>query len=436
MIIVDNALVRREAENRPILYGLSGVGFIGRGILNQGRHHRGLRCAAVCNRTISTALSTLRDAGVEKVEPVSSLDAFDQAVRSGSVAVTDDPALLCSSASIECVIEATGHVEYGARVVTTAIEHGKQVVLLNAELDGTVGPILKAKADKAGVIYTGCDGDQPAVEMNLFRFVSGLGLDPLLCGSIKGLHDPYRNPATQESFARRWGQSAAMVTSFADGTKVSFEQAIVANATGMRVAKRGMSGLVHAGHVDELPGRYDVDELRALGGVVDFVVGARPSPGVFLLAAARDSTQSRFLRLGKLGEGPLYCFYVPYHLTALEAPVTVARAVDFGDAAIAPAAGPVVDVIALAKRDLRSGEVIDGLGGYMAYGACENHDTAREQGLLPMGMAEGSVLRHHVGRDAAIRIEDVIYPPGRLVDALLAEQDETFPQNGARRDAV
>ena len=164
--------------------------------------------------------------------------------------------------------------------------------LMNAELDGTVGPILKVYADKAGVILTASDGDQPGVQMNLYRFVHGIGLTPLVCGNIKGLQDPYRNPTTQEGFAKKWGQNPHMVTSFADGTKISFEQAIVANATGMCVEQRGMRGGDHDGHVDELcsNGRYDVDKLRQLGGVVDYVVKARPGPGVFVWQ--RTTTQS------------------------------------------------------------------------------------------------------------------------------------------------
>ena len=146
---------------------------------------------------------------------------------------------------------------------------------MNAELDGTLGPMLKLRADRAGVVYSASDGDQPGVQMNLYRFVRAIGVTPLVCGNIKGLHDPYRNPTTQEGFARRWGQNPYMVTSFADGTKISFEQATVANATGMTVARRGMLGHEHHGHVDELTERYDVDELRELGGIVDYVVGAQ-----------------------------------------------------------------------------------------------------------------------------------------------------------------
>ena len=145
------------------------------------------------------------------------------------------------------MLEVTGAVGFAARVVLDAIAHGKHAIVMNAELDGTLGPLLKVYADRAGVVYTASEGDQPGVQMNLYRFVRGIGVTPLLCGNVKGLHDPYRNPTTQEGFARRWGQNPYMVTSFADGTKISFEQATVANATGMTVARRGMLGFVHDG---------------------------------------------------------------------------------------------------------------------------------------------------------------------------------------------
>jgi predicted homoserine dehydrogenase-like protein len=175
---------------------------------------------------------------------------------------------------------------------------------MNAELDGTVGPILKIKAEQNGVIFSGSDGDQPGVEMNLYRFVKSIGLTPLVCGNIKGLQDPYRNPTTQKGFAEKWGQKPEMVTSFADGTKISFEQAIVANATGMRVKSRGMSrGFEWKQHIDGLTRHYDVDELKQLGGIVDYVVGAIPGPGVYVFATIDDPKQKHYLNLYKLGEG-------------------------------------------------------------------------------------------------------------------------------------
>ena len=271
MIIVDRLLRQREAEGKPVRVGMIGAGFMARGVANQIVNSvPGMKLVAVANRTMNRAVQAYTEAGVEEIAFVGSQKALDNCIATGRPAVTQDPMLLCAADGIDCLIDATGAVEHGAQVTMQAIAYGKHVVTMNAELDGTVGPILKRHADKAGVILTGCDGDQPGVQMNLYRFVRSIGLTPLLCGNIKGLQDPYRNPTTQKGFAERWGQNAAMVTSFADGSKISFEQAIVANATGMSIAKRGMLGLDHTGHVDELTKVYDVDMLR------DYLVRVEP----------------------------------------------------------------------------------------------------------------------------------------------------------------
>ena len=217
-----------------------------------------------------------------------------------------------------------------------------------------------------------------------------------------------------------------MVTSFADGTKVSFEQAIVANAHGLTVPKRGLNGWDHTGHVDELTTRYDVDDLRERGGIVDYVVGARPGPGIYVLGTHDDPRQRHYLELYKLGTGPLYSFYTPYHLCHFEVPNTIARAVDFADAALAAPAGPRVDVVATAKQDLGAGHTVDGLGGYDTYGVAESTPVTRAEGLLPMGVAEGCVLTRDVPKDAVLTYADVTLPPGRLVDQLRDEQEKLF----------
>jgi predicted homoserine dehydrogenase-like protein len=327
---------------------------------------------------------------------------------------------------LDCIVDVTGAVEFGARVTVAAIERGLPVVTMNAELDGTVGPLLAHQARAAGVVLTGCDGDQPGVQANLIRFVRGLGVTPLVAGNIKGLQDEYRTPTTQKAFAERWGQDPYMVTSFADGTKISFEQAIVANAFGLTVPKRGMNGWDHEGHVDELTGHYDVDELRELGGVVDYVVKAKPSPGVFVLGTHEDPKQRHYLELYKLGQGPLYSFYTPYHLCHFEVPNSVVRAVDFADAALTPPAGPRVDVVATAKHDLEAGQALDGLGGYDTYGVAESSVVTRSENLLPMGVAEGCVLKRNVAKDEVLTYADISLPPGRLVDQLREEQEKLF----------
>ena len=435
MIIVDRLLRQRETDGKPVRVGMIGAGFMARGVANQIVNSvPGMRLVAIANRTLNNAVRAYTEAGVEEVAFVGTQKALENCIRTNRPAVTQDPMLLCAADGIDCLIDATGAVEHGAQVTMQAIAYGKHVVTMNAELDGTVGPILKRHADKAGVILTGTDGDQPGVQMNLWRFVKSIGLTPLLCGNIKGLQDPYRNPTTQEGFAKRWGQNPYMVTSFADGTKISFEQAIVANATGMTVAKRGMTGIEHPGHVDELTGSYDVEMLRELGGIVDYVVGSKPGPGVFVLATHDDPKQRHYLNLYKLGEGPLYSFYTPYHLCHFEVPLSVARVVLCGDAVLQPLGGPLVDVVATAKTDLKAGTVIDELGGYHTYGQAEAYDASRADRLLPMGLAEGCKLLRDVKKDDVLTYADVEVPEGRLVDQLRAEQDEAFP--GAEHGGV
>ena len=427
MIIIDTALRRREAEGRPIRVGMIGAGFMARGIANQIVNSvPGMRLVAIANRTVGNAERAFVEAGGAPVR-VERLADLEDAIAAGRASVTADPDLLTDAESIDCLIEVTGAIEYGARVTMRAFEQRKHVVSMNAELEGTLGPILKQYADRNGVIYTASDGDQPGVQMNLYRHVVGIGLTPLVLGNIKGLQDPYRTPATQRGFAEKWGQKPEMVTSFADGTKISYEQATVANATGMRVLQRGMSnGLDWPGHVDELTRHYDVEALRRIGGAVDYVVGAKPNPGVYCLAAHDDPKQRHYLNLYKLGEGPLYSFYTPYHLCHFEVPFSVARVVDFGDAVMQPRAGLMVDVVTIAKTDLEAGTVLDGIGGYHAYGTAENADVAAREGLLPMGLSEGARLRRSVRRDEALTRADVELPEHRLADRLRAEQDARF----------
>ena len=233
MIIVDSALAKRAADGAPpIRVGMIGAGFMAAGVVLQiNTAFRGqMQVTAIANRTPAKAVQAYADAGQEGAVICDTAASLAAAIEAGKPAVTEDPMLVATSPHVDVFLEVTGAVEDALPLVLAAIEHGKHIVLMNAELDGTVGPLLKAKADKAGVVYTNVDGDQPGVEQNLYRFVKGIGVRPVLCGNIKGLQDPYRTPTTQAGFAKQWGQKPSMVTSFADGTKISFEQAIVANA--------------------------------------------------------------------------------------------------------------------------------------------------------------------------------------------------------------
>lgn len=429
MIIVDRALEKRSREGNPIRVGMVGAGFMGRGIALQILSSvPGMKLVGISSRHLEASKRAYSQAGVGEVRVVENASQMEDAISRDQYTICEDPSLLCQADNIDALIEVTGAVEFGAHVALKAIEHGKHLIMMNAELDGTIGPILKVYADRAGVIITNADGDQPGVILNLYRFVKGIGVKPVLCGNIKGLQDPYRNPTTQEEFARKWKQKPHMVTAFADGSKISFEQAIVANATGMRVGTRGMYGPKPppGTPIQEAVNLFPLEPLLHGPGIVDYVVGMVPSPGVFVLGVHSHPMQQHYLNLFKLGSGPLYCFYTPYHLCHFEVPNTVARAVLFHDAAIAPLGPPCVDVVTTAKIDLQAGQVLDGIGFYMTYGQCENADIVHADNLLPIGLAEGCRLKRDVSKDEVLTFSDVDVPQGRLCDRLWAEQNAYF----------
>ena len=435
MLIVDTALERLESEGRSIRVAVIGAGFQGAAIVRQiTRFTKGMRVVGLANRNRLKATGILSNLSLEFVECEGAAE-IAKGLDSGRVVATNDAVSLAEADGVDVVVEVTGSVGHAAAVALAAINAGKHFINMNAELDGTLGPLLAHRAQAAGVIYSFSDGDQPGVQMNLFRFVRGIGAKPVLCGNIKGLHDPYRNPQTQREFAEKWGQKPAMVASFADGTKISFEQAVVANGTGFRVARRGMLGPDFSNGDPTAPLVPLEDTIQAFAdvlgqagtGLVDYVVGARPGPGVFVLATMDDPRQRHFLNLYKLGMGPYYCFQTPYHLCHFEVPNSVARAALFTDPVLRPSAGPVVGVVASAKKDLAPGETITEFGGFEAYGVAENYDVIESQRLLPMGLALGTRLVRSVGRDQVLTWEDVSLPQGSLAVDLYQEQRALFP---------
>ncbi len=266
MFIVDTALEKRVADGNPIKIGIVGAGYSGRTIAYQIiTACPGLRVAAISNRTLSAAKGAYARADVHEPKTVETVAELDHAISAHQYAVSDDASILCRSQRIDAIIEATGTIEFGSQVVTEALDNGKHVVLSNVELDATVGPALKARAERAGLVISNSDGDEPGVAMNLIRFVKSIGLEPVVAGNLKGLYDPYRTPETQQAFADAHNQKPTTMTSFADGTKLSMELAVLANATGFRVGKRGMHGPSLA-HVNDSAGFYR-DKLTE-GGMV------------------------------------------------------------------------------------------------------------------------------------------------------------------------
>jgi predicted homoserine dehydrogenase-like protein len=425
MIVVDTALAKREAEGRPLRVGLVGAGYMGRGIAMHFLEPLvGMRLVAVSNRTIADAARAYVQGGIEDTRTVSSVRDLESAIAAGKPAITDDAMMLCQADGIDVLIESTGEIEFGAHIAMEAIRHRKHVVLMNAEMDATIGPILKVHADRQGVVITNTDGDEPGVAMNLVRFVRGVGYRPVAAGNLKGMIDPYRTPETQKAFAEKYHQKPRMITSFADGTKLSMECAILTNSTGFRVGRRGMYGPKCA-HVKEAIGAFPVEQLMA-GGLVDYLLGAEPHTGAWVLAYTENPIKRQYMNYFKMGDGPFYVFYTPYHLPHVQIVDTVARAGLFADATVAPIGAPVCDVLTVAKKDLTSGETLDGIGGFTCYGTIDNADVVRREALLPMGLSEGCKLKRDIPKDQAICTDDVVFPSGRLCDALRQEQDRHF----------
>ncbi len=340
--------------------------------------------------------------------------------------------ILTSCSAIDLIVEVTGSVEPATRVVLHAFEHCKSVVLVNAELDSFIGPILKAKADQAGVVLTHTDGDEPGVAMTLLRYLRTCGLRPVAAGNLKGMVDYYRNPETQKAFAEKNDQDVKKVTSFADSTKLSMEATVLANATGFHVGRRGMYGPA-CKEVREMANLLPADQMLSTG-LVDYALGASPYTGAFVIVHEDSPLKKTQLAYYKLGDGPFFVFYTPFHLPHIQIASTIGRAVIHRDPTVAPVGGPVCEVLAVAKRDLKAGERLDGIGGFSTYGLVENSHTARATSALPIALSENCLVVRDVPKDQALTLADVVLPAGLLVETLWREQMARW--SGAALDAL
>src|SRR6266702_3081943 len=414
---IDTALQNRETTGQPIRVGMIGAGATGRAIaLQLATPVPGMRLVAISNRTPEHGERAFREAGVEKWSRADSAHQAEAAISKGTPVLTDDPSVLTHCGAIDIILEVTGTVEPAARVVLDAFDYGKHVVLVNAELDSLIGPILKAKADRAGVVLTHTDGDEPGVAMTLLRYLRGLGLRPVAAGNIKGMVDYYRNPDTQRAFAEKNDQDVKKVTSFADSTKLSMEATVLANATGFHAGRRGMYGPA-CKDVRDMANLLPADQMLSTG-LVDYALGASPYTGAFVIVHEDSPLKKVQLAYYKLGDGPFYVFYTPFHLPHIQIASTIGRAVILRDPTVAPIAGPVCEVVTVAKRDLKAGERLDGIGGFCVYGLVDNSFVAREASALPIALSEGCIMRHEVAKDKVLTFADVVSPAGRLTEAL------------------
>jgi predicted homoserine dehydrogenase-like protein len=420
-------LIERERSGQPISVGLVGAGQMGTGLVSQVAGMRGMGVTAIADISLERARAALTAIGVadEQIVETSSATSADEALHAGKRVITKRADLLPLLSGVEAIVEATGIPDLGARIAWSSILARKHVVLLNVETDVTVGPLLHRTAQATGVVYTGAAGDEPAATLEIYNFARTLGLEVVCAG--KGKNNPLDRSATPETLAaraRQVGASPKMLCSFVDGTKTMVEMAALANATGLRLDKRGMHGPDIS--VKELP---QVFSTRAQGGildqtgVVDYAIGD-VAPGVFVVFTTTRPVVVDELRYLKMGNGPNWVLYRPYHLTSLETPLSVARAGLNPDATIQPTHGLVTVVLTVAKRTLRAGEKIDGIGGFTVYAGVDLAEVAREEGLLPLGLAQGATLRRDVEPGQVIRYADVDLDDSQTVVHLRRLQDQ------------
>ena len=426
MIIVDTAIAKRIAENKPVRVAMVGAGYSAKHICSQIQSSFPvIHLAVIANRTPEHARKVYEIAGVDSVDQISTVSELDNVIAKRTYAVTDDPNVIFDCEQIDAVIETTGEVEFGAWVALKSIKSGKHTVVLNCEMDATVGPLLKTYADAQGVVYSNTDGDEPGVASNLARFVKTIGLEVVGAGNLKGFYDVHRTPETQREFAEKNNQKPHMMTSFVDGTKLSMELTVLANGLGFGVGKRGMHGPA-CDDVRSCLEHFPKDAFAPGRGVVDFLLGASPYTGAFVVGHTEHPLKQEYLQYLKMGDGPYYVFYTPFHLPQLEIPITVCRAVLLVDATVTPLGRPYCEAAAIAKKDLKVGDVLDGIGGYTAYALIDNFETSLDEGLLPMGVSQNCRMLRDVPIDRPITYSDVELPKGRQIDDLRREMVQKF----------
>ncbi len=425
--MIQEDLAKLEAEGRPIRVAVSGAGWIGSGFVTQVSHVKGMQVDVLADTDINLARKALLVTGVASDDLVEtdSPGIAEDALRNGKKVISGSYALAAQLDSIDIVADITPSPATGAETAYACIQCAKDIVLVNIEADVTVGRILHKLAQEAGVLYTVSSGDEPGCLMELWEFVTTLGYEPIVIG--KGKNNPLdssANPDLVAESARKTNKDPFQVASYVDGTKTMFEMTCAANATGCRPMQRGMFGPQAT-----LENVSEIFALEEDGGItkeprsVDFVQGSSMAGGVFITVRIEDQRICEDLEYLKVGKGKYYTFFRPYHLWFLEAPISVARAYLYRQTTLVPLDHRVADVLTIAKRDLKPGEVLDDFGGYMYYGLMDRAEITRELNAFPVGLAPGAKVANQISAGQILTWEDVALDESSRVVQLRRQQD-------------
>jgi predicted homoserine dehydrogenase-like protein len=407
-------LLQREKENSPIRVGVIGAGQMGFGMIAQISRIPGMSVTGICDMNLEAA----KKAG----------DFYhSQSAYRNTMVISSDYRNVIQSPNVDVVVDATGVPEVGAKISLEALRSKKHIVLLNVEVDITIGSIMNQLFTNAGLVYSGSAGDEPAATLELYEFAKTMGLEVLVAG--KGKNNPFipvSNPDLCADEAKQKHMSAHMLAAFQDGTKTMAEMNLLSNATGLVPDKVGMHGV--EANLETVVEKLNIVENGGVlesFGVVEYVKGL--APGVFVIVKSDLEPVDDELRYLKVGKGPHYVLYRPYHLASLETPITIAKAVLNHESSIQPLGAPISETVAVAKRDINAGQSVDGIGGYCVRGVLEKHEEMSVNGHIPIGLISGRVVaKRNIKQGQFLTLDDVELDTNTTVWKLRTLQDQLF----------
>jgi predicted homoserine dehydrogenase-like protein len=432
MYEIDSKLQQRHEQNRPIRVALVGAGQMGREIVCQVGLMVGMQIDIVVDLNTETCRRAFEAAGYTgELVDTNDLAEAEAAIAAGKRVITTNYRIAAMASPIESVIDATGNPEMGARIALLCFNKKKHIVMMNVECDITVGSILRQMAENVGVVYSLTAGDEPGSIIEVYRFAKALGFKVVAAG--KGKNNPLDIYATSKD--EIWVQKAKerdmnprMLVEFVDGSKTMIEMCAVSNATGLVPDVRGMHG--PKCNVKDLT---KVFSLKSQGGilnkegVVDYAIGDI-NPGVFVIVTTDNKQLIEGLKQRDMGPGPNYLLFRPYHLCSSETPITVAQGVLYGESTAHPMKKLTSECITIAKRDLKKGEILDGIGECRYRGSIELFSVAREGNMLPLGLAKGAELLCDVKCDEVITYDMVKLNEDSVLLQLRRMQDQMLEE--------
>lgn len=400
----DLILKRLEKNSKPVDVIVVGLGFMGFGFVSAARTIPGLKIPLVISRRPGDAKKLLETKGFKVQLEDNPVKIRDKA-KLGFICVSDNLDLIKTYEN-EIVVEMTGTVAYGTDVALRVLGAKKHLVTMNPELEVTVGTELKKIADKNHLVITDVYGDQPGSLSRLINNAKMMGFRPRVVGNMKRYLDKHATQVQMKPWADDKGLAVRQTVSFTDGTKQAIEMNLVANYFGLSLIKPGMLG-VPITDIREVLSAF-ADQTIPEEGVVDYAIGKTLFPGVFVIAEHMDPHQQKYLRYLNMGDGPRYVLFDAYHLTHLEVPTTIAQVALFKQEVINNGLHPKTKTVALAKRNLKTGDKLDGIGGDTVYGSI--YAVSECDDCLPVGLTSGAVVRHAISQDQPIQFSDVKLP--------------------------